>query len=53
MNTYKNSNKAHVPDGKKFGLKWSRTRKRYERQGLLVENSAVELAENECKALDS
>ncbi len=31
-------------------LKWSRARKRYERQGLLVENAAVELAENECKA---
>ena len=31
-------------------LKWSRVRKRYERQGLLVENEAVELAENECKA---
>ena len=31
-------------------LKWSQARKRYERQGLLVENEAVELAENECKA---
>ena len=31
-------------------LKWSRPRKRYERQGLLVENAAVELAEHECKA---
>lgn len=31
-------------------LKWSRARKRYERQGLLVENAAVELAEHECKA---
>lgn len=31
-------------------LKWSRARKRYERQGLLVENAAVELAEQECKA---
>ena len=31
-------------------LKWSRPRKRYERQGLLVENEAVELAEQECKA---
>ena len=30
-------------------LKWSRARKRYERQGLLVENAAVELAEHECK----
>jgi len=31
-------------------LKWSKARKRYERQGLLVENAAVELAENECEA---
>lgn len=31
-------------------LKWSRARKRYERQGLLVENAAVELAEHECTA---
>ena len=31
-------------------LKWRRTRKRYERQGLLVENSALELAEHECLA---
>jgi len=31
-------------------LKWSRARKRYERQGLLVENAAVELAEQDCKA---
>ena len=31
-------------------LKWSRARKRYERQGLLVENAAIELAEHECKA---
>ena len=31
-------------------LKWSRARKRYERQGLLVENAAIELAENECEA---
>lgn len=31
-------------------LKWSRARKRYERQGLLVEDAAVELAEQECKA---
>ncbi len=30
-------------------LKWSRTRKRYERQGLLVENDALERAEHECK----
>jgi len=31
-------------------LKWSRARKRYERQGLLVENEAMERAERECKA---
>ena len=31
-------------------LKWSRARKHYERQGLLVENAAVEVAEQECKA---
>jgi len=31
-------------------LKWSRTRKRYERQGLLVEESALEQAETECLA---
>ena len=31
-------------------LKWSRARKRYERQGLLVEESALELAEDECLA---
>ena len=31
-------------------LKWSRARKRYERQGLLVENEALEHAELECKA---
>jgi hypothetical protein len=31
-------------------LKWSRARKQYERQGLLVENSALERAEQECKA---
>lgn len=31
-------------------LKWSRTRKRYERQGLLVENEALEQAEQECAA---
>ena len=31
-------------------LKWSRARKRYERQGLLVENEAVELAERQCHA---
>ncbi len=30
-------------------LKWSRARKRYERQGLLVENNALERAERECK----
>ena len=29
-------------------LKWSRTRKRYERQGLLVETEAIEKAEQEC-----
>lgn len=31
-------------------LKWSRTRKRYERQGLLVETRALERAEEECLA---
>jgi hypothetical protein len=31
-------------------VKWSRARKRYERQGLLVENEAVERAEEECEA---
>lgn len=31
-------------------LKWSRARKRYERQGLLVEDEAVERAESECEA---
>jgi len=31
-------------------VKWSRARKRYERQGLLVENEAVERAEKECAA---
>ena len=31
-------------------VKWSRARKRYERQGLLVENEALEDAENECAA---
>ena len=31
-------------------LKWSRARKRYERQGLLVEERALELAEAECLA---
>lgn len=29
-------------------LKWSRARKRYERQGVLVEQEALELAEREC-----
>jgi hypothetical protein len=29
-------------------LKWSRARKRYERQGILVEESALQLAEQEC-----
>lgn len=31
-------------------LKWSRARKRYERQGLLLENEALEQAERECEA---
>lgn len=31
-------------------LKWSRVRKRYERQGLLVEDDAVGQAERECEA---
>lgn len=31
-------------------LKWSRTRKRYERQGLLVDESALAQAEQECLA---
>ncbi len=31
-------------------LQWSRARKRYERQGLLVEAQALELAETECLA---
>ncbi len=31
-------------------LKWSRARKRYERQGLLVEEEAIEQAETECLA---
>jgi len=31
-------------------LKWSRARKRYERQGLLVEEHAIEQAEQECLA---
>ncbi|RPH89310.1 MAG: DUF2293 domain-containing protein [Calditrichaeota bacterium] len=31
-------------------LKWSRNRKRYERQGLLVEDEALEKAEEECLA---
>jgi hypothetical protein len=30
-------------------LKWSRARKRYERQGLLVEDEALQLAEKECE----
>ena len=30
-------------------LKWSKARKRYERQGLLVENEALEKAEQECE----
>jgi hypothetical protein len=32
-------------------LKWSRARKRYERQGLLVEEQAIIAAEQECFAL--
>jgi hypothetical protein len=31
-------------------LQWNRTRKRYERQGLLVESEAIERAEQECEA---
>ena len=31
-------------------LKWSRTRKQYERQGILVEQEALEKAEQECLA---
>ena len=31
-------------------LKWSRTRKRYERQGILVEPEAIEKAEKDCLA---
>ncbi|HXM50437.1 MAG TPA: DUF2293 domain-containing protein, partial [Pyrinomonadaceae bacterium] len=31
-------------------LKWSRARKHYERQGLMVEEAALELAEGECLA---
>lgn len=31
-------------------MKWSRARKRYERQGLLVEDEAVEKADRECEA---
>jgi hypothetical protein len=31
-------------------LRWSRSRKRYERQGLLVEDQALEQAERECLA---
>lgn len=31
-------------------LKWSAARKQYERQGLLVENEALTLAESECEA---
>lgn len=31
-------------------LKWSRARRRYERQGLLVESEALEQAEEECAA---
>jgi hypothetical protein len=31
-------------------IKWSRARRRYERQGLLVENQALDQAESECLA---
>lgn len=31
-------------------LKWSRAREQYERQGVLVENEALEQAERECEA---
>jgi hypothetical protein len=31
-------------------VRWSRTRKRYERQGILVEEPALELAEQQCLA---
>ena len=31
-------------------LKWSRARNRYERQGLMVEEQALEKAEEECLA---
>lgn len=31
-------------------LRWSRARKRYERQGLLVEEEALDRAEQECLA---
>ena len=31
-------------------LKWSRARRRYERQGLLVEEAAIERAEEQCEA---
>ena len=33
-------------------LKWSQARKRYERQGILVEESTLEKAEKECLADD-
>ena len=33
-------------------LRWSRARKRYERQGLLVEQQAIERAEADCLADD-
>jgi hypothetical protein len=33
-------------------VRWSRTRKRYERQGLLVEETALEQAERQCLADD-
>ncbi len=39
----KKSSKLHA-----VVLRWARTRKKYERQGLLVEEAALELAETEC-----
>ena len=33
-------------------VRWSRTRKRYERQGVLVEQAALDLAEEQCLADD-
>jgi len=46
----------HLPGARKHStlaavvLKWTRARKRYERQGLLVESEALERAERECLA---